>query len=145
VTKLYWGLVEGKLEPSEGTWTDWLRKIPEQARAETVEPHAPGGKEAVLRFRVMQGHEAATLVEFMPITGRMHQIRVQAAARGHPLVGDVLYGSTRTFGPAPESPRDRVIALHARTLTLLHPLSYEPITLTAPLPEYWQDIGVSIE
>jgi 23S rRNA pseudouridine1911/1915/1917 synthase len=93
----------------------------------------------------MQGHEAATLVEFMPITGRMHQIRVQAAARGHPLVGDVLYGSTRTFGPAPESPRDRVIALHARTLTLLHPLSYEPITLTAPLPEYWQDIGVSIE
>lgn len=144
VTKLYWGLVEGKLEPSEGSWTDWLRKVPEQARAETVAPHAPGGKEAELRYRVMQGHEAATLVEFIPITGRMHQIRVQAAARGHPLVGDVLYGSTRTFGPQVESPRDRIIALHARALSLLHPLSYEPITLTAPLPEYWQDIGVSI-
>jgi 23S rRNA pseudouridine1911/1915/1917 synthase len=56
-----------------------------------------------------------------------------------------LYGSTRTFGPPAELPRDRVIALHARSLTFLHPIRYEPITLTAALPAYWRDIGLTIE
>ena len=52
----------------------------------------------------------------------MHQLRVQAAWRGHPVLGDVIYGSTRAFGPAAELPRDRVIALHARSLTLDAPV-----------------------
>ena len=75
----------------------------------------------------------------------MHQIRVQAAIRGNPLLGDVLYGSTQTFGPAAELPRDRFIALHARCLTFLHPLRYEPITLTASLPAHWREIGITEE
>jgi 23S rRNA pseudouridine1911/1915/1917 synthase len=145
VTKLYWGIVEGTVEPSEGAWEDWLRKIPDEARAEKVEPTAEGAKQATLNYRVVQsltpGPEPATLLEFQPITGRMHQIRVQAAARGHPLFGDSLYGSTRSFGPAAELLRDRLIALHARNLTFLHPLSYEPMTLTAPLPALWQEMG----
>jgi 23S rRNA pseudouridine1911/1915/1917 synthase len=72
----------------------------------------------------------------------MHQIRLQAALRGHPVVGDELYGSTRTFGPSAVLPRDRIIALHARSLTFLHPLIYEPMTLTAPLPASWQEFGL---
>jgi 23S rRNA pseudouridine1911/1915/1917 synthase len=67
----------------------------------------------------------------------MHQLRVQAAARGHPIRGDELYGAKSTFGPPAELPRDRVIALHARGLTFLHPIRYEPMTVVAPLPEYW--------
>ena len=165
VTKIYWGIVEGILEPNEGAWTDWLSKVPEQARAEIVAADAAGAKEAVLRYRVMQmlqmdekweasaltpspsprGRGERSLVEFAPFTGRMHQIRVQAAARGHAILGDALYGAMQAFGPSAESARDRVIALHARILTLLHPLRYEPITVTAPLPAYWQDVGVAIE
>ena len=145
VTKLYWGIVEGKVEPSEGLWEDWLQKIPDEARAEVAEPNSEGAKQAALNYRVVQpvtsSPEPTTLVEFRPITGRMHQIRVQAAARGHPLLGDSLYGSMRTFGPAAELLRDRVIALHARSLTFLHPLSYEAVTLTAPLPAMWQEMG----
>ena len=72
----------------------------------------------------------------------MHQIRVQASLRGHPLRGDERYGSKLTFGPAAELPRDRIIALHARSLTFLHPIRYEPITLTAPLPMVWQELGI---
>ena len=86
----------------------------------------------------MQSFEGGTLVEFHPVTGRMHQIRVQAGLRGHPLLGDVLYGSTRRFGPDAELSRDRIIALHARCLTFLHPIRYEAITLTADVPRPWR-------
>jgi 23S rRNA pseudouridine1911/1915/1917 synthase len=137
VRKIYWGLVEGHLEPGEGEWQDWLRKVENEARAEKADPDAAGAKLAVMRYRVVEAVDDATLVEFEPLTGRMHQIRLQAALRGHPLLGDALYGSTMTFGPAGESSRNRVIALHARSLTLLHPLRYEPMTLTAPLPATW--------
>jgi 23S rRNA pseudouridine1911/1915/1917 synthase len=61
----------------------------------------------------------------------MHQIRVQAAVRGWPICGDVLYGAQTPFGPVPASPRERVIALHARSLTFLHPIRYEPVTVVA--------------
>lgn len=145
VTKIYWGAVEGFVQPAQGAWEDWLRKIPEEARAEQTEPNAPDAKRAVLNYQVMQSFEDGTLVEFQPVTGRMHQIRLQAALRGHPLRGDALYGSTRGFGPMAELPRDRVIALHARRLTFLHPIRYEPITLTAPLPAAWKELGFTLE
>lgn len=143
VVKIYWGAVAGTVEPAEGVWEDWLRKIQDEARAEKTEPESPGAKHAVMRYRVLQSCDGGTLLEFQPQTGRMHQIRVQAALRGHPLFGDVLYGSSRSFGPPAELPRDRIIALHARSLTFLHPLHYEPITLTASLPALWREIGVN--
>jgi 23S rRNA pseudouridine1911/1915/1917 synthase len=59
--------------------------------------------------------------------------------RGWPVLGDALYGSNLPFGPSAELPRDRAIALHARSLTFLHPIKYQPITVTAPLPYYWHD------
>ena len=67
---------------------------------------------------------------------------MQAAARGWPILGDVLYGARRPFGPAAELPRDRIIALHARSLTFLHPIRYEPITVESPLPEAWQALSL---
>jgi 23S rRNA pseudouridine1911/1915/1917 synthase len=70
----------------------------------------------------------------------MHQIRVQAASRGHPVFGDEHYGSTIPFGTAHTQPRDAVIALHARSLTFQHPFRAEPITIAAPLPETWNGL-----
>jgi len=70
--------------------------------------------------------------------------RVQAAARGWPVLGDVFYGSRLPFGPRADLPRDRVIALHARSLTFLHPIRYEPITVTAPLPDTWCELFPAI-
>lgn len=145
MTKIYWGAVEGNVEPSEGVWEDWLRKIKDEARAEKAEPNAEGAKLASMSYRVLQTIDGAALLEFQPRTGRMHQIRIQAALRGHPLLGDALYRSTRTFGPVAELTRDRIIALHARSLTFLHPIRYEPITLTAAVPAMWQEIGVNLE
>jgi 23S rRNA pseudouridine1911/1915/1917 synthase len=144
VHKLYWALVErspaGEPPPEAGTWEDWLRKLQDEARSEPVPPDAPGARLAVLHFRRLREREEDVLLEIEPQTGRMHQIRVQAAARGWPVRGDALYGARLPFGPAAEAPRDRVIALHARGLTFLHPIRYEPLTVTAPLPEAW-DLG----
>jgi 23S rRNA pseudouridine1911/1915/1917 synthase len=145
VTKTYWGIVAGSLEPGDGEWIDWLAKVVDEARAEIAPANAPGSKEAVLRYRVRQTLADATFVEFTPVTGRMHQIRIQAASRGHSILGDALYGSTRRFGPESASPRERIIALHARNLAFQHPLRYEPVSLTAPLPEQWSDSGIVLE
>jgi len=145
VRKVYLALVErtpaGEVPPAEGTWEDWLLKVAEEARSERVSAGTPGAKQALLRFRRLAEGPEGALVEVEPQTGRMHQIRVQAAARGWPVRGDVLYGARRPFGPPAELPRDRVIALHARSLTFLHPIRYEPITVTAPVPEVWQPLG----
>jgi 23S rRNA pseudouridine1911/1915/1917 synthase len=137
VTKIYWAVVEGEVQPEEGRWEDWLLKRPEEARTERVAPDTPGARQAVLGYRRLAGGEGCTLLEVRPETGRMHQIRVQAAGRAWPILGDRWYGSQRDFGPPAATPRDRVIALHARSLTFLHPIRYEPITVVAPLPGYW--------
>ncbi len=137
VAKTYWGLVNGVMKPAAGTWEDWLLKIQAEARSVPVAPQTPGAKSSLLTYRVLAQHDAHALIEFTPLTGRMHQIRLQASLHGHPILGDILYGSTEAFGPAAELPRERVIALHARNLSFLHPLSYQPMTFTAPLPEYW--------
>jgi 23S rRNA pseudouridine1911/1915/1917 synthase len=143
VRKVYRALVEpsptGELPPAEGRWLDWLQKFPEEARTERVDAATPGAKRASLRFRLLKATDNGALLEIEPETGRMHQIRVQAASRGWPIRGDVQYGSRMSFGPPAELPRDRVIALHAWSLTFLHPIRYEPMTLTAPLPAIWAE------
>jgi 23S rRNA pseudouridine1911/1915/1917 synthase len=141
VRKIYWALVEGEIEPDEGTWHDWLRKLPEQSRSERVEQGAPNAKEAITGYRVLQCAGATTLVELAPRTGRMHQLRIQAAVRGWPILGDELYGSRQRFGPIAELARDRVIALHARSLSFHHPFRNDLITLEAPLPPDWPASG----
>jgi 23S rRNA pseudouridine1911/1915/1917 synthase len=138
VRKLYWAVVEGDVQPAEGSWEDWLLKVPDEARSERVTAETPGARQAVLRYRRLGAGQGWTLLEIEPQTGRMHQIRVQATVRGWPVLGDVLYGSRQPFGPPAELPRDRVIALHARSLTFLHPIRYEPLTVTAPAPDCWQ-------
>jgi 23S rRNA pseudouridine1911/1915/1917 synthase len=142
VTKVYWGATEGEVQPPEGEWEDWLRKLADESRTECAEPHSDGAKLARLRYRMLRTLPGGSLVEFRPETGRMHQIRLQAAARGWPLRGDALYGATQPFGAPAEQSRDRTIALHARSLTFLHPIRYEPITVTAPLPAAWGDLGL---
>jgi 23S rRNA pseudouridine1911/1915/1917 synthase len=149
VRKVYWAVVElsakGEPPPAEGVWEDWLLKVKEESRTERVSADTPAARHAVLRYRRLRMGPDGALLEIEPETGRMHQIRVQAATRGWPIRGDVLYGARLPFGPAVELPRERIIALHARSLTFLHPIRYEPLTVTAPLPEVWTTLGVSRE
>ena len=67
----------------------------------------------------------------------MHQIRVQAARAAGRCAAMCCMVPALPFGPPTELPRDRVIALARPQLDFLHPIRYEPITVTAPLPELW--------
>ena len=142
VEKTYWVCVEGEIADDEGTWQDFLRKVPGEARAEVVGPTHPEGRCAVLHYRVRGRYLWGTWLEIQLETGRTHQIRVQAATRGHPVLGDTHYGATTTFGPQYDDPRLRAIALHARTLKFRHPKTRETILATAPVSADWRELGV---
>ncbi|MFM8275230.1 MAG: RluA family pseudouridine synthase [Gemmata sp.] len=140
VRKVYWALVAGAVAPGAGVWDDWVRKVEGEARAERAAEGESGAKLATLEYRVLTALADRTLVELRPLTGRTHQLRVQTAWRGHPVVGDAQYGSARAFGPRAELPRDTVIALHARRLTLTHPFTKQELTVEAPVPDYWHPL-----
>jgi 23S rRNA pseudouridine1911/1915/1917 synthase len=142
VKKVYWAVLErsaaGELPPEAGKWEDWLVKLTGQARAECVAQGTPGAKDASLSFRRLSCHDEDAFIEIVPHTGRMHQIRVQAASRGWPVRGDAFYGARHGFGEPAAEPRDRVIGLHARALTFLHPIRFEPIEVVAEPGEEWR-------
>ena len=137
IRKTYWALLEGEVETPAGPWVDWVRKLPAASRTERANQGEPGAKRAELAARVLLRLPGMTLVELAPVTGRMHQLRAQAAWRGHPVLGDAIYGSRVPFGPDRELPRDRVIALHARRLVLAHPFGGAELAAEAALPASW--------
>jgi RluA family pseudouridine synthase len=137
VRKIYWACVSGRLDEAEGTWEDFVRKVPDEPRAEIVPPDHPDGRKAILRYRTLAVASWGSWLEVELETGRMHQIRIQAASRGHALLGDAMYGSEAAFGQPHEDWRLRAIALHARTLEFRHPMTHEPVAVTAPVSADW--------
>ncbi|HUY36554.1 MAG TPA: RluA family pseudouridine synthase [Pirellulales bacterium] len=137
IRKIYWACVEGRVEPAEGTWTDQLRKIQGQPRAELVSADDPEGRLAILHYRTLSAAPWGTWLEIELETGRTHQIRAQAAARGHAVLGDTFYGGRISFGPRHDEPRLRAIALHGRSIAFRDPSSDEWVTITAPLSDDW--------
>lgn len=144
VRKVYWAILERPPEPADGELTDAILKHRDTARAEIVPPDTPGARLCTLRYRTLGTLPTGTLVEIELGTGRMHQIRAQFAARGGPVVGDTKYGATTALPPRDTTdPHFEQIALHARELTILHPVRYDPLTLTAPLPSTWPNLDLS--
>lgn len=140
VEKRYWAIVEGQPARAEGIWEDWLcHDRTGLGRVQAVAPGTPRAQSARTRFR----HRVApalppdwSWLELAPETGRTHQLRVQAASRGMPVLGDRLYGAAADF---PEG-----IALHARSLTIAHPVLERPMSFVAPVPSAWEAAGVRI-
>lgn len=137
--KEYWAVVEGSPTVGRGTWEDWL--CPDETGLGVVQacrPGTPRARRALTRFEVGQARRLpvgnAWLV-LWPETGRTHQLRAQAAARGLPIRGDRAYGAKQAF---PEG-----IALHARSLTVRHPILQVALTFLAPLPGAWG--GIELE
>jgi 23S rRNA pseudouridine1911/1915/1917 synthase len=169
VAKVYWAVVEGDVQFDEGTWTDHLHKRHGMAQSIVVPPDDPRGKLAILHYRVLDrkhiaqpawlrtpvknasgsspgqdGPAMCTWLEIQLETGRTHQIRVQAASRGHAVLGDSQYGATQLFGQQFEDERLRAIALHARQLGFNHPMTGEPVDVVAPLPAAWRELALPL-
>lgn len=142
VRKLYWALVEGVVEEDEGTWEDYMHKVRGEARAAICSPMKPTAREAILHFKVLKRADTWTWLAITLETGRTHQIRLQSGSRGHPLLGDAQYGSTRPFGEQFEDERLRAIALHARSLELVHPMTKAPLLIEAPVSPTWHAMGI---
>jgi 23S rRNA pseudouridine1911/1915/1917 synthase len=142
IRKVYWALVEGDVPQEQGTWRDFMRKVPDEPRAEIVDRQHPDARLATLHYRVRRRLAGATWLEVELETGRMHQIRLQAAARGLPVIGDVQYGAHSPFGPQVADWRERWIALHARLLSFRHPMSREEVSVLAALPDVWKDYAL---
>jgi 23S rRNA pseudouridine1911/1915/1917 synthase len=124
VVKKYLAVVEGTLPSDAGTFESWL----DEANPLKVYAGAsgPDARHATTHYRVTKKGKATTLVELTLETGRRHQIRVQLAEAGCPIVGDKKYG-------AQTNPIKR-IALHATALRFLHPMTRKEISFQSPLP-----------
>jgi len=144
VNKTYWTCVHGVELPEQGTWVDFMRKVPGEARSEICDAAENGAKRAVLHYRVLQQRAEKTWLEIELETGRTHQIRLQCGSRAVPIVGDLLYGSDQQFGEHHEDERRRCIALHARHLHLRHPMLDKYIEQTADLPSSWAAAQISL-
>lgn len=126
--KIYWAVTDAVPAEHEGTLVHWLRKDEKKNKTSVFNRETPDTLRSELHFRLLGSVRGFSLLEVHPITGRSHQIRVQLAAMGCPIVGDVKYGSTAATG-------DGSIALHARRLTFLHPVRQETLALEALPPE----------
>ena len=144
VKKTYWACVEGEVAPAAGTWTDTMRKVYGHPKAEIVPAEHPEARLAVLHYRTLGRTAHGSWLEIELETGRTHQIRLQAASRGHAVLGDAFYGGRIEFGVQHADERLRAIALHGRSLAFRDPSTKELVEIVAPLPEAWAGFNLPI-
>ena len=132
VQKTYWGLVEGRPPERRMELEHWLLKDRDANRTSVVPADTPGAVPAELSCRVLEKLGGRTMLEVRPVTGRSHQIRVQLAEIGCPIVGDMRYGSKKALG--------HMIALHCRSLSFTHPITEGKVHVVAELPEEWKSV-----
>jgi 23S rRNA pseudouridine1911/1915/1917 synthase len=130
VTKTYLAAVEGAPAPSAAALEHYLRLDERHRKVHATHESHPEAQQARLSYRTIADAGGLSLLEVQPETGRKHQIRVQLAKIGHPIIGDRKYGSTVPFTSG--------IVLHSFRLALEHPVRHEPLELTAPAPAAWR-------
>ena len=130
VEKTYLAVVEGRLR-GIGGWSDYIAKPKRQPKL--VAPDDPAGKPAELDWQALYSEDDRTLLRLQLHTGRPHQIRLQAADCGHPVVGDTRYGAAAPLAGG-------AIALHHAHLRVEHPAAPRVETFLAPIPEAWEAV-----
>lgn len=128
LSKTYWAAVKEAPAEPQATLIHFLTRNPQNNTSKAHIKEVPNSKRAVLDYTTLCRLDQYTLLEIELHTGRHHQIRAQLAAIGSPIKGDLKYGAGR-------SNPDGGIHLHARRLQFMHPVSKEPIAITAPLPD----------
>lgn len=128
IKKTYWALVKGFPEKESDVLTNLLVSDGRLNKTFVIHKETPETKKAVLKYTTIAKGDNYSLLEINLLTGRKHQIRAQLSNIGHPIKGDLKYGSKR-------SNPDGSISLLARHIEFTHPVSKNLISLDAPLPE----------
>ena len=136
VTKVYHALVQGHMDPTEGTIDAPIDRHPREDYRFAV---VADGKPSITHYKALEFFPAVSLLEIELETGRTHQIRVHFSALRHPLVGDMTYGADHTIAERLEISRPW---LHARELKFIHPASGAEIAFFS---EYPSDLTRSLE
>ena len=95
------------------------------------------GRNAVTHYEVIAEYNGYSHVKFKLETGRTHQIRVHTSSKGHPIVGDTLYGARDKLGVEGQ-------CLHAKTISFVHPVSGEFMSFDSELPDYFKNVLAKI-
>ena len=128
--KKYYAVVHGTLPEKEGVITSYLAQNRAYRMYSVADPGK--GKLAKTGFRVLRESNKYSLLEIDLLTGRKNQIRVHFAEKGHPVAGDKIYG-VKGMGV-------KRLALHAASLTILHPHTKEKMTFETGLPPYFKSL-----
>lgn len=138
----YVAFAEGRPAAPAGIWRDWLELSRDELRQQIVDSSAGGATEAITHYEVLaeflpaKGRGTVSKLRLRLETGLKHQIRIQAAKAGLPLIGDRTYNKF----PSIEFPRQ---ALHAELLGLTHPQTGKPIKWRADLPKDLRDLELA--
>lgn len=125
--KIYWTIVKNEPPKTEDTLIHYLKRNPKQNKSYSHIKEVPDSKKGILHYKVLKKLDNYYLLEIVLETGRHHQIRSQLSAIGTSIKGDLKYGFDR-------SNPDGSIHLHAKRLTLIHPVSKKEISIDAPPP-----------
>ena len=128
VHKTYWAITKNRPPKDEDTLVHYITTTERNNKSYASTVEKPGAQKAVLKYRVISQSDNYYLIQVKLLTGRKHQIRVQLAAIGCPIKGDLKYGAKR-------SNPDGSISLLARNVTFVHPVSKQDICVTAPIPD----------
>lgn len=128
VEKEYAAVVSPAPPVAHGTLRHYLRKNETTRYVSAFDHEKPDTMLAVTRYKTVAATPTGAMLSVLPETGRPHQIRVQLAAAGAPIVGDKKYGGR----PGPQS-----LALHALAITIRHPTTQETLRFEVPIPVWW--------
>lgn len=137
ITRVYHAIVHGVLKDDEGTINAPIGRHPTDRKKMSI--HCKNGKEAITHYKVLQRFKNYTYIECRLETGRTHQIRVHMASISHPLLGDSVYGPSK----CPFQLQGQT--LHAKTIGIVHPRTGEYLEVSAPLPEYFENLLEKLE
>ena len=135
IEKFYWAITKTKPEKRNDTLVHWLKKNPKNNKSTHFKKETENSKKAILHYKIIKELKNYYLLEVLLETGRHHQIRTQLSAIGCPIKGDLKYGYDR-------SNKDGGICLHAKKISLSHPVTKKKILISAPLFEHdiWEEL-----
>ena len=139
VAKTYYAICEGTTSLRDGIWEDQVDKDQKTNKVTIVSRSDKEGQKALVQFQVIQQINHRVGIVLKPLTGRGHQLRVQLASRGLPIVGDQKYGAKTRLSANDGLSR---IALHAAKIRFKHPTKAETCEVEAPLPSDWPDEAI---